>query len=129
MEKQEMIKMVNAIKDPSKEKQTIYKLGKELGLKLEPTKCGRCLRDYVEIIKEELGLIDNAADSSDFNGEYDYVYVRGKAVWWNGHILDNNTPINIKEEFYKKVPEGFYKRVPKKTDTKSVVENNINNEA
>lgn len=69
MTKEEMIKMVNSIKNVVTERAKIFRLGSELGLKLKPTKCSKCLTDYTLIIKEQLGLIDNAAEESKFNAE------------------------------------------------------------
>lgn len=69
MTKEKMIELVNSIKNVVTERGKIFRLGKELGLNFKPTKCHKCLTDYTLIIKEQLGIIDNAAEESKFNAE------------------------------------------------------------
>ena len=113
-----MIKKVLAIKNPKKEKDVIYEIANELGLKLKKTECGRCLRDYVAVLKEQLGLIDNAADMSDFNTNGEWVYICKRPQSWHGYIIDQDTPTEVIEQFVKTHPVGYYKRI----------ENNNNNQ-
>lgn len=125
MTKEEMKEKVLAIKDPKKERYVIYQIGKELGLKLKPTNCGKCLRDYVNMLKEELGLIENASEQSDFNEvtESGYLFKPHKAVAWNGHIMNQDTPVEIIEQFVKVTGDRYYKKVEKpKPQPEPVVE-------
>lgn len=64
--KEEMIGRVKAIKDVNKQVEEIYALLGELGIKYKRTGCFKCRRDYLNIIKEELGLIKSAAHKSSF---------------------------------------------------------------
>lgn len=134
MTKEEMKEKVLAIKDPRKERYVIYSIGKELGLKLKPTNCNRCLRDYIAIIKQELGLIEDASEESDFNEvtESGYLFKSNKAVAWNGHIMNQDTPVEIIEQFVKVTGDRYYKKVEKQEQPQPepvVEEENINNEA
>lgn len=131
MTREEMIKKVLAIKYPKKEKDVIYEIANELGLKLKKTECGRCLRDYVALLKEELGLIKSAAEESEFNSNSEtysgplgtenfttnepndegWVYIGKRTQTWNGHLINNNTPTHVIEEFVKRFPKGYYIKV------------------
>lgn len=129
MTKEEMIEMVNSIKNVTREKKTIYALGKELGLKMKPTNCIKCLNDYKNMIKEELGLIGDASEQSDFNEQKEsvenvgeWVYVVDRPMVWNGHLIDNNTQEDIKKAFIEHFPNGYFKKIEKQDN------NNTNNE-
>lgn len=123
MTRDEMIKAVNSIKQPVKEKKLIFQLAKELGLELKPTTCNKCLRDYIAIIKEELGTIENAAEESDFNNkEVDYVwkYIFHTPVVCDGVVYDQNTDPKFIESFAKANPNKFYvKEYIHKEETKN----------
>lgn len=114
-----MIQAVNGIKSPSKERETIYGLMDELGIAYRRTNCHKCLADYLAIIKEQLGLIGSAAELSEFNDdtEYEYEYIKGRAVAWNGHIMNQDTPKEIVEEFCRLTGDRYYRRVPVSNDT------------
>lgn len=127
MTTEEMIKTVNSIQYPKKESDLIFKVAKELGLDLKPTKCPRCLRDYLNILKEQLGLIENAALLSDFDKEHEYRYIRRDGVSWRGHSINQNTDPEIIAEFVKRFPTGYYEIVEKEK-TEPLHEENINNE-
>jgi len=110
-----MTKKVLAIKNPKMEKDVIYEIANELGLKLKKTECGKCLRDYVAILKEQLGLIENAADESDFNNTGEWVYLLKKKQSWHGHIIDQYTDPDIIAQFVKDHPNGYYARKEQET--------------
>lgn len=118
MTKENMIEVVKSIKQPVKDKKLIFQLAKELGLDFRPTNCGKCLRDYLNIIKEELGMINNAADNSDFNtvdeGNFEWIYTRKKAQTWNGYLINQDTDPEIIKKFVKSFPNGYFIKVETK---------------
>lgn len=111
MTREEMIDKIIAINNPQKEKNVIYAIADELGLKLKRTRCVKCLRDYIAILKEELGVIESAGDESDFNSEseHEYIYTPSRPCIWNGYIINQDTPVEVIREFVKKFPNGYYK--------------------
>lgn len=128
MTKEEMITAVKSIKQPIKEKKLIFQLAKELGLTFKPTNCGKCLKDYVAILKETLGLIENAAEESGFDEkEYEWVYLPKRPQFWNGNVINQDTDPEIIEEFVKRFPKGYFKKVEKE-QTEPQQEETINNE-
>lgn len=104
MTKEEIVNIVKGIRDPYGQKRTIYELMDELSIPYKKTNCKRCILDYYNIIREEVGLIESAAELSDA----EYVYVQPRAVRWNGHILNQNTPKEIIEEFMSTGIKGIY---------------------
>lgn len=115
-----MIDKINAIQNPVKEKQIIYDVLDELNIPYKRTNCGKCINDLLNICKEELGMIGNAAEVSDFNGEEQaetagkkrkWVYVADRPQTWNGHLMNNGTPEQVIAEFVRKHPNGYYKLV------------------
>lgn len=113
MNKEELIKKVESIKDLKKDYKILYEVMDELGISFRKTTCLKCRRDYLNIIKEELGMIESAAEQSDFNGGK-WVYLRDRSFSWtmiDGKkvIINANTPQNIIEEFVK-THKGFYKK-------------------
>lgn len=127
MTKQEMIEIISNIKNPSKEITDIYKVLDELGIKYEKTKCPRCRRDLFNICKEELGLIENAAEESDFNCEYEWKYIRSNGTIWKGVLFDQNTSPEMIEKFVKKFPKGYYKKVEKPQQEEKINNAELNN--
>lgn len=113
MTREEMIEAIVAVKDPKKEKQTIYKVLDELGVAYKKTNCGKCLQDLYNIAREELGLIADASAESDFNGPVRYEYLKDIQYVWRGKILDGNTPADVIEQFMASNPRGveFYRRI------------------
>ena len=112
MTKEEMIKAIGGIVQPFKQRETLYAIADELEIKYKRNSCPKCAKDLWNIIREELGLIDNAAEESDFNGESDegYVWVwnGGRAVSWNGHIMNADTPQEIISEYIKVGGDRYY---------------------
>lgn len=120
MTKEEMITAVNSIKQPVKEKKIIFQIAKELGLNFKETSCSRCLRDYLNILKEELGIIGNAAEKSDFNTtteNSEYRFIHKGSVSWKGRTYDQYTPTPYIKHFLKYFPKGYYEVVEKKEET------------
>lgn len=111
MQNIELLEAVNAIKNPIKEQDKIYAFMDTLGLSYRRTNCGRCLKDYLNIIKEEIGVITDASVESDFNGEW--VYLPKRTMTWKGHLINQDTPVDVIEEFVKKFPVGYYQRIAK----------------
>ena len=123
MTKEEMIKAIGGIVQPFKQRETLYAIADELEIKYKRNSCPKCAKDLWNIIAEELGLIDNAAEESDFNGEYEYEYLLARPQSWNGHIMDQDTPVEIIEKFLKQFPNGYYRKVVRTEN-----EETINNE-
>lgn len=113
-----MIDRIKSVKDVLKEKKTIYEVLDELGVKYKKSNCRKCLKDLKNIALEELGLIDNAAEISDFNTNGEWVYICKRPQSWHGYIIDQDTPTEVIEQFVKTHPVGYYKRI----------ENNNNNQ-
>lgn len=113
MDKEELIKKVESIKDLKKDYKILYEIMNELGISFRKTTCLKCRRDYLNIVKEELGMIESAAEESEFNTQK-YKYLRDRSFSWtmiDGKkvIINANTPQNIIEEFVK-THKGFYKK-------------------
>ena len=115
-EKKELIVQVEQITEPFEQRAKVYSILEKLVSPYKKTTCKKCVKDYLNIIREELGIIDNAADESDFNAveeskaENGYVYLKLKPVAWNGHILDQNTPVGIIELFLGTGAKGYYNK-------------------
>jgi len=108
MDRQTLIDKINSVEDASRDRNIIYSVLDELNIQYKRTNCKRCLVDLLNIAKEELGLIGNAAEESSFNEDFDYVYVCDRPQSWNGYIIDKNTPTDIVKEFVKSHPKGYY---------------------
>ena len=111
IDKEKLLEAADAISNPLKQKEEIFMLMDALGLTYKRTNCGRCLKDYLNIIKEELGVIADASTESDFNGEWEYLPKR--TMTWNGHLINQDTPVEVIREFVKKFPVGYYRRIAK----------------
>lgn len=99
------------IKDVSKDRELLYQLLDNLGITYKKTNCRKCLGDYFAMAKEELGLIENAAEESGWDGEYKYLLNR--TLSWNGHLINQDTPVEVIREFVKAFPKGYYRQVSK----------------
>jgi hypothetical protein len=111
IDKEKLLEAANNITNPVKQKEEIYMLMDTLGLSYRRTNCGRCLKDYLNMVKEELGVIADASEESGWDGEW--VYLCKHAQTWNGHIIDQDTDPKVIEQFVKRFPVGYYKRVSK----------------
>lgn len=113
--KQELISIVETL-DPITEKKVLYDVMDKLGISFKKTNCHKCLRDYYYIVKEELGMIESAAEMSDFNGsdctsdEGEYIYIKTKPVYWNGHKMDDKTDVETIKAFLSTGAKGYYKK-------------------
>lgn len=101
---------IKAITDSNKQIKEIYALLDELGIKYKKTSCKKCRRDLLNILREEAGMIESAADESDFNSNlnYEYIYTPNRPCIWNGQIINQDTPVEVIREFVKKFPNGYY---------------------
>ena len=88
----------------------IYEALDFLGIPFKKTSCKRCRQDLLNIVREELGLIESAAEESSFNSDGDkcYRYLLDRAQTWNGYVIDNNTPVEIIKKFIERFPVGYY---------------------
>lgn len=93
------------------DKKALYRAMDALGLHYTKTSCKKCLQDYLNMIGEELGLIGDAAEVSDFNGG-GWRYIPDRIMTWNGHIIGQDTPREVIERFVKAFPKGYYEFVP-----------------
>lgn len=111
MEKEELLSRFRAISDPYRQKQELYDILDLLGISYKKTNCRRCILDYYNIVREELGLIEDASEFSSFNGDKEYIYLLNRTFKWkyNGKIftINQNTPKYIIEEFIK-THKGYY---------------------
>lgn len=91
----------------------------ELNIRFKKTNCGKCRQDYLNVVKEELGMIEDASEVSDFNDIYktEYRYLHNRSFSWvapDGKriIIGKNTPVEYIEQFVINHP-GYYKRINK----------------
>ena len=99
-----------AIKDPVKEYLTVYKLLDELGVKYKKTNCHRCRIDLYNILREELGLIESAAEMSDFNSlpeGAELVYIFPSPVKFRDKIIKKTSSQKDMMELYRVHPQFF----------------------
>ncbi len=97
-----LIEDIMTVKDVSKDRNIIYSVMTDLGISFKKTNCRRCLQDYLNICKEELGLLNSAADISDFNGKWIYKAIRPTS--WNGKIISKDTDQDVLDKFCLKNP-------------------------
>lgn len=92
------------------EKKFLYEALDFLQISYKRTNCKRCLEDYWQMCREELNLIESAAEESSFNsdGEKCYTYTCDRPQTWNGYVIDNNTPVEIIRKFIERFPVGYY---------------------
>lgn len=111
-----MIDKIGQVKNPFKQRTTLYEIADELGIVYKQNKCPKCAKDLYNICREELGLIEDAAEQSDFNTATDnveYRYLKEKGTYWNGKRYSQDTPVEMIKIFIKHFPEGFYEIVNK----------------
>ena len=132
MTREEMIERVNLVKNPFMEKETLYSIADELGIKYKRNNCPKCAKDLWNIIREELGTIESAAEESDFNEnepEYVWKYIYPTPVSCNGIIYNQDTDPKFIESFAKANPNKFYvKEYIHKEEELPQQEETINNE-
>lgn len=89
MDKTQLIEKIQSVRDVSEDRNVIYEVMSELGISFKKTNCRKCLGDYFNICKEELGLLESAADTSDFNDKWIYKAIRPTS--WNGKIISKDS--------------------------------------
>lgn len=97
------------------DRKKLYRAMDFLSLPYTKTSCKKCLNDYLNMIGEELGLIGDAAEVSDFNGG-SWRYLPDRIMTWNGHIIGQDTPTDVIEKFVKAFPKGYYEFVPENNE-------------
>lgn len=115
MTREEIREKFDAITDPYNQKQELYEVLDLLEIKYKKTTCRNCILDYFHMAQEELGIIEDASEESNFNyteptTEHPATvlkYVWPRPVSWNGHIINDRTPESVKREFHK-THKGFY---------------------
>jgi len=132
MTREELIDKINNIKDPVKEIETVYAVLDELGVKYKVTKCPKCKKDLYNIALEELSLIEDASEESDFNKkgqEYVWKYIYKFPVNCGGIVYNQDTDPKYIESFAKANPNKFYvKEYIHKEEELPQQEETINNE-
>lgn len=103
MDREELKEMINSVKNVGKDRNIIYTVLTELGIPFQKTNCHRCLNDYLNIAKEELGLIGSAAELSEYNVEYRYKM--NVMTSWKGHLVGSGTPQEILRPFCIEHPD------------------------
>lgn len=115
MDRNEMIEMLNGIQNAYRQRKMLYQIADELGVKYQQSNCAKCARDLYNILREELGMIESAADESAFNDVpetgYEWRYVRKAPVYCNGVTYSQSTDPKLIEQFVKKFPKGYYEKV------------------
>lgn len=109
MNREEIREKLDAITDPYNQKQQLYEVLDLLEIKYKKTNCRNCILDYFHMAQEELGIIEDASEESNFNEQPATVlkYVWPRTVSWKGHIINDRTPESVKREFHK-THKGFY---------------------
>lgn len=85
-------------------RQELYDMMDALGIKYRRTSCKKCLADYKLIVMESVGLVENAADNSAWDGEAEYEYLKGEDYSWQGHRLNQDTPKWVIRRFFASEP-------------------------
>lgn len=106
----EIRQRIEGITNANKQISEIYALLDELGIAYKRTKCSRCRKDLLNILREEAGIIESAANESDFNSNSEYIYTATRPQIWNGYIINQDTPVEVIREFVKQFPKGYYKK-------------------
>lgn len=114
MTKEELIEKVNSIQNLKKDHKILYEVMQELGIRFKKTNCTKCREDYLNVVKEELGMIEDASEVSSFN-TVGYKYLHDRPYSWVASdgkriIINQNTPIHYIEEFVQE-HKGYYKQI------------------
>lgn len=117
--RQELIDEYLKIKDVNKDIAIIYDLMDKLGITYRRTSCKKCRKDFQNLIAEELGLIESAADNSAWDGEAEYEYLMGEDYSWQGHRLNQDTPKWVVRRFMASHPNAsrYYRLAENKETT------------
>ena len=121
----EQYERIAGITNANRQIKEIYALLDELGITYKRTGCSRCRRDLLNILREEAGLISSAAEASEFDAPgTEYTYLPDRPQSWNGHLMDQDTPVEIIREFVKQFPTGYYRKVERTEDNDNNTDNN-----
>lgn len=123
---QEQRDRIAKLKSPNKDIKEIYALMDELGITYKKTSCSKCRTDYLNILREEAKLIEDAAEESAFNEvdeNAEYRFIRKVGTVWKGKLYDGNTPMPMVREFVKHFPVGFYEKIEKEPHTEETINN------
>lgn len=117
MEKDQIKEKLNQIVDPYKEKQQLYEVMDLLGLKYRRTNCKSCIIDYYHICMEELEMISDASEASDWDTrDYELIYNYPRPVNWKGKIVKKSSPREVHEAFYVDHPQFYIKQLKLQID-------------
>ena len=121
----EQYERIAGITNANRQIKEIYALLDELGITYKRTGCSRCRRDLLNILREEAGLISSAAEASEFDAPgTEYTYLPDRPQSWNGHLMDQDTPVEIIREFVKQFPTGYYRKVERTEDNDNNTDHN-----
>lgn len=114
VKREELRARLEAILDPYKEKQLLYDILDKLNIEYKKSNCRRCINDLYNIAREELGIILDASELSNFNDVTpcdSYTYLKDFPVRWEyegrSYIIGRRTNKRIIEKFITK-HKGFY---------------------
>lgn len=111
MNTNELIEKIKSITNVNKQVGVIYEVLDELGVKYAKTSCSKCRRDLLNIAREELGLIDDAAEQSAYNAEQSvkWKYNKVTPTVWRGMVYDWYSADADIENLMRAFPnENFY---------------------
>lgn len=111
MDRQLIIDKLNSITNPYSEKMILYEIMDELGMHYRRTNCKSCIFDYYNIVREELGMIEDASEESNFDYQYELVYTYPRPVNWKGTIVNKNSPKSVLQAFYNEHPKFFMRQL------------------
>lgn len=110
MTQEELRERTLAIKDPARQPEELYALLDAAGIKYQKTTCHKCRIDLYNILREELGLINSAAEESDFNElpeGAELVFIYPRPVKFNGKIIKKSSSQETMLTLYRVHPEFF----------------------
>jgi hypothetical protein len=110
MTQEELRERTLAIKDPARQPEELYALLDAAGITYQKSTCHRCRIDLYNILREELGLIESAAEESDFNElpeGAELVFIYPRPVKFNGKIIKKSSSQETMLTLYRVHPEFF----------------------
>lgn len=110
MTQEELRERTLAIKDPARQPEELYALLDAAGITYQKSTCHKCRIDLYNILREELGLINSAAEESDFNElpeGAELVFIYPRPVKFNGKIIKKSSSQETMLTLYRVHPEFF----------------------
>lgn len=102
---------LDAITDVRVQRDDLYAVLDELGIKYQKHNCRKCLQDLKAIALEELGVIASAADGSAFDEpEYRYSYVHWRAVRVDGRVYGKGSSQADLAVLYKRLGRVYVRQ-------------------